>query len=142
MFTFDARLLFGIAAAWGAIGGLCSLAEPETPLGARGGQWAFGLALTALLASLRPVRRFLAGLPRSHAALLGGFAALLLGAQLLDRSKDTFPFVSWKMFSSPAPAALGPVSFYEYDGRTDAGRVTLNPARLVPPLKNYRMTVG
>lgn len=143
MFTFEPKLFFGAAAAWGAIGFLCTLPAPETPLGARGGQWAFWLALIVLLVSLRPVHRFLAALPRPHAFLLAGFFALLLAGQLADRSKDTFPFVSWKMFSMPAPASLGPIAYYEYYGRTDAAeRVPLNPERLFPSLKNYRMAVG
>jgi len=143
MFKLDARILLGTVAVWGALGFLCRFFTPETPLGARWGQWAFWLVFLLLLVSLRPIAAFLRGLPRAHAVILASVFTLLLGAQLLDRSSDTFPFVSWRMFSSPAPASVGPMAFYECYGRTESGdRVRLNPPRLVPPLKNYRMTVG
>jgi len=89
----------------------------------------------------RPIRTFLASLPKQHIIMLAGFVFLMALGQLLgtpNNSRATFPFVSWNMYSYTPK--LDAVEFYEYIGSTQEGdEVALQPARIFPPLVNARL---
>ena len=95
------------------------------------------LLLLIALARWRPLRAPFTRLHPGHKALLGGFLALVLIAQLGQLSRRSFPFVAWRMFTGTVNSTEVP--FYEYRGTLRSGEtVVLRPARLVPSLKNGR----
>lgn len=94
--------------------------------------------LFAALLALLPVRRFVALLPRPHAAVaLLGFFAIMVG-NLGTGSRLTFPFVKWAIYGRPATAEH--LVFFELIGeRKNGGEVELRPVELFPPLRHARI---
>ena len=69
-------------------------------------------------------------------------AALLFGQFTGIRPQRTFPLVPWRMFGS-VDRTLQPFTFFELVGDAKDGRsLAVNPVKLFPSLKNFRMTVG
>jgi hypothetical protein len=100
------------------------------------------LAALLLLVSVPAVRAFVSGLPRGHRLFSAVAVAALIFGQLAGPPERTFPVVAWRMFGSAA-LPIQPFTFFEFAGDTHDGRsVPVNPARLFPSLKNYRMTTG
>ena len=100
------------------------------------------LVVLSALANVPALRAFLGVVPRPHRRLIAATVAAMLFGQLMGwRSERTFPLVSWRMFGWPAELKL--FSFFEVLGITEAGaEIRVNPARLFPSLKNYRMAAG
>jgi len=101
------------------------------------------LLILSLLVSVPAVRAFVGGLPRAQRAFCAvAIGALLFGQFTGIRPKRTFPLVPWRMFGS-VDRTLQPFTFFELVGDTKDGRSLLvNPVKVFPSLKNFRMTVG
>ena len=85
------------------------------------------LVLGLLVVRQKVVVSTLEALRPSYRLFLATLVALLLGAQLLGRSYETFPFVEWAMYSRP-PAAQP--QYYDYTAVLQSGReVPLNFTR-------------
>ncbi|MFT3883411.1 MAG: hypothetical protein QM703_27645 [Gemmatales bacterium] len=112
-----------------ALGGLLLLGatllfvplQPPWPKTLEAGLYLLGLVL---LASYAPVRQLFDGLPRSQRWGLLGLTAILLVAQIRDRSQQTFPFLTWNMYHARFP---NPPAFLEYQGICADGREVFLP---------------
>ncbi|GEM_PF-6430065 len=101
-------------------------------------QAALHFILFASFISLSPVRRFLAGIPKSYVWTVVAFYALATVGQLVSRPRDTFPFVTWNMYSSTVKTQEH--FFLElYGVRDDGAKTRLNVARIFPSLVNARL---
>ncbi len=91
-----------------------------------------GILLILLMIIIqKPVRIYLEHLPTLHKMIVTVFFLLLVAAELVDKSRTTFPFVSFKLYSIPMKSSE--VIFYRYEGSNEFGhKVLLSPGKLFP----------
>jgi hypothetical protein len=77
----------------------------------------FGLLL--FLAHQKSLMSTLKALRLPYQIFLAGLVIAMLGAQLIDGGKRTFPFVVWAMYTRPA---FGDPQYYDYSARSQNGR--------------------
>ena len=82
-------------------------------------EFSFYISWLVLLSAYEPLRQLLRSLPRPQRRFLIAITAVLLIAQVINKTRRTFPFIAWQMYSTSQPDA--PV-FFEYIGTCADGR--------------------
>jgi len=77
------------------------------------------LGLLLFLARRKPLISTLKALRPPYQVFLAGLVIAMLGAQLSDGGKRTFPFVVWSMYTRPA---YGDPQYYDYSAVSQNGR--------------------
>jgi hypothetical protein len=77
------------------------------------------LGLLLFLAQQKPLISTLKALRPLYQVFLAGLVVAMVGAQLSDGGKRTFPFVVWSMYTRPAD---GDPQFYDYSAVSQDGR--------------------
>ncbi len=97
------------------------------------------LIVTLIFFSFEPVRAYFVSLPKPHQKIVIALFFCMVVGQLIIQYRATFPFVSWSMFSSPAPKTQE-VIVYEYVGIDQFGNQrVINPTRLFKTLAHGRI---
>lgn len=79
----------------------------------------FYLALLLFLVRQKPLMTTLKTLRLPHRVFLIVLVVFMLGAQVVDRGHETFPFVGWSMYTRPA---RGDPQYYTYTMVSQSGR--------------------
>jgi hypothetical protein len=77
------------------------------------------LGLLLFLAQQKALRSTLKALRLPYRVFLVTFVMLLIGGELVDRGRKTFPFVGWPLYTSPAH---GDPHYYDYTMVSESGR--------------------
>ncbi len=96
----------------------------------------FYLALLLCFAQSRALRSLLAHLHPGHKLFLALLLGLLTLGHLWQKSRYTFPFVTWSMYGDPVNSDQ--IVFFDYEGTTAAGaKIRIRPSHLLPSLQNW-----
>ena len=77
------------------------------------------LGLLLFMVQQKPIVSTLRALHPPYRVFLVMLVVLMLGTQLVDRGSETFPFVGWAMYASPAH---GDPQYYDYSAVSQSGR--------------------
>jgi len=79
------------------------------------------LGLLLFLTQQKPLMSTLKALSLPYRVFLVTLVMLLIGGQLVDRGRETFPFVGWSMYTRPAS---GDPEYYDYTMVAEGGQET------------------
>jgi hypothetical protein len=94
------------------------------------------LGLMLFVGMQKPIMSTLKALRLPYRVFLVTLVMLVIGGQLVDRGRETFPFVGWSMYARPAH---GDPQYYDYTMVSESGReMRLEVFRLAGSL-SYRL---
>jgi hypothetical protein len=77
------------------------------------------LGLLLFVGFQKPIKSTLKALSLPYRVFLVTLVMLLIGGHLIDRGRETFPFVGWSMYARPA---YGDPQYYDYTMVSESGR--------------------